>query len=728
MLARATACSVHGLAGVPVLIEADIANGLPNFTIVGLTDRAIQEARERVKASVRNSGFEWPQRRLTVNLAPAEVPKEGTGFDLGIAMAILCLTNRILRLEGLAFIGELALDGSVRPVTGVLPMARCLRVAGIRRLVVAEENAAEAALVESLEVVGVSSLARCVAHLDGSDPLPLAAPGPRAEVEETTDLSEVRGQEQAKRALEIAAAGGHNLLMVGPPSSCNRYNPSICERERRGDASARLTSEGATMTTAIYARISDDRADRAGVDRQLADCRALCKRKKWPVDTRHEYVDNSVSASQSGKVRPQYRAMMTAIEAGEVNRIVVYMVDRLYRMPRELEDLIDLAIAGKVEVYSTQSGEGIDLSSIDGATMARVVVALASGESRKISARVLRQQADRRAKGLHHGATRPLGYERVEGRFVPKPDEAAVIKAAMHSILGGMSLADVAREWTRLHVAHPQPSRKTGEMVYPWSATGVGLILHSPRNIGIITHRGVEIGAGEWVGIVDRDLYDRCMATFRQRRKRGIAPSRRGMLTGLIFCGECGEKMLRGRNARTQYYRCPGSGKAEANACGTVAITAQFVEDLTLAAVRERLSGKDFGLTETPRPQAVAKLHAIERQLRANDRKVESLTREWVDKPGGAFSASVRAFRLATEGLGRIQAKLTEQRDALLAASPTITYTGNVDALLEDWRSDRLTADQRHEIIAAVLGRITVAHVGRGKWPIETMTRRVTFG
>lgn len=215
-------CATHGLAGVPIRVEVDIASGLPNVTIVGLTDRAIQEARERVRSAVRNSGFEFPAHRVTVSLAPAEVPKEGTGFDLAIAVSILAADGLIPGSNGTALIAELALDGSLRPVTGVLPMARCLAASGVRDLIVAEANADEAALVNGLHVVPAESLFECVGILSGAGritrrrlaPALLPAPQPPG-----VDLSAVRGQGVAKRVLEIAAAGGHNVLMTGPPGS-----------------------------------------------------------------------------------------------------------------------------------------------------------------------------------------------------------------------------------------------------------------------------------------------------------------------------------------------------------------------------------------------------------------------------------------------------------------------------------------------------------------------------
>jgi magnesium chelatase family protein len=221
VIATAISCATFGLAGVPVRVEADLANGLPNLTVVGLTDRAIQEARERVRAAIRNSDFKFPAQRITVNLAPAELPKEGTGFDLAIALSILRAGGIGVELAGTGLLAELALDGRLCPVTGVLPMARCLAAHGVRRLIVADQNAAEAALVEGLDVFAAADLRTCVEHLAGGPRLVQTARGDS--VVDTTaprvDLATVRGQAQAKRALEIAAAGGHNLLMTGPPGA-----------------------------------------------------------------------------------------------------------------------------------------------------------------------------------------------------------------------------------------------------------------------------------------------------------------------------------------------------------------------------------------------------------------------------------------------------------------------------------------------------------------------------
>ena len=213
---------LHGITALPITVEAHLGNGLPAFHVVGLTDRAIQEARERVRVALAAVGRSLPARRITVNLAPAEMPKEGTAYDLPVALAVLEADGADLGLAGIAAVGELGLDATLRPVIGVLPMARALRAAGIGVLIVPAANAAEARLVAGLRVVGLPDLGSCLCWLQGDrtgDGYPGCADPVAADDGGAGDLAHIRGQPMARRAVEIAAAGGHNLLMLGPPGS-----------------------------------------------------------------------------------------------------------------------------------------------------------------------------------------------------------------------------------------------------------------------------------------------------------------------------------------------------------------------------------------------------------------------------------------------------------------------------------------------------------------------------
>jgi magnesium chelatase family protein len=218
-VARTLGCALWGLETALVTVEVDVSNGLPHFAIVGLPDTAVQEARERVRAAIRNAGFEFPLRRVTVNLAPAERRKEGTGFDLPIALAILRATGQLaVDPDGLC-LGELALDGALRPVRGAMPRVRRALAAGIQRTYVPIGNAGEAAALGA-ETIAFATLREAVSHFEGSTRIaPAVAPPPAGAPRWTADLGDIVGQETPKRALEIAAAGGHNLLLVGPPGT-----------------------------------------------------------------------------------------------------------------------------------------------------------------------------------------------------------------------------------------------------------------------------------------------------------------------------------------------------------------------------------------------------------------------------------------------------------------------------------------------------------------------------
>ncbi len=215
--------AVLGIEAFPVVVEADVANGLPNFFMVGLPDAAVRESRERIRAAITHSGFVFPHTRITVNLAPAEMRKEGPGFDLAIALAVLAAVGLVdeARLEKVMMLGELGLSGDIRPVRGALPVALLANRMG-KELVVQTSNATEVAVVPEVKVRAVSNLRQVVDWLNGKVDIPLETRKPINKVVLPTalvDFSTIRGHQTAKRALEIAAAGGHNLRMIGPPGS-----------------------------------------------------------------------------------------------------------------------------------------------------------------------------------------------------------------------------------------------------------------------------------------------------------------------------------------------------------------------------------------------------------------------------------------------------------------------------------------------------------------------------
>ena len=222
MYGRVIGVSVLGVRGYPVAVEAHIGRGLPSLTLTGQPGVTVQDARERIRPAVESAGLEWPLRRVVVNLSPGNLRKEGPGLDLPVAMGVLAASAQVPveRLGGYAFAGELSLKGGLVSTPGILSIAIAAARSGLRGVVVPAANATEAALVQGLEVVGAPSLAEAVAFLRGRwEPQVPNAAVAAGDDRHVVDLSEVRGQAQARRALEVAAAGGHNALLMGPPGA-----------------------------------------------------------------------------------------------------------------------------------------------------------------------------------------------------------------------------------------------------------------------------------------------------------------------------------------------------------------------------------------------------------------------------------------------------------------------------------------------------------------------------
>ncbi len=254
LLAKVCSCAVTGIDGFSVEVEVDISNGLPAFHMVGLAEVSVKESKDRVKTAIKNSGYSFPMEKVVVNLAPADVKKEGTGFDLPIAMAILQASGVIPleKVKEYLVSGELSLDGRLKPIKAVLPYALMAREKGFKGIIIPKENAAEAAMVQGIDVLPVTHLSQVVDFFSGfahipPHPFDLKATRHSGKFAEDIDFSDVQGQFHAKRALEIAAAGSHNILMTGPPGS----GKSMMAR-RLSTILPRLAFEEALEVTRIY--------------------------------------------------------------------------------------------------------------------------------------------------------------------------------------------------------------------------------------------------------------------------------------------------------------------------------------------------------------------------------------------------------------------------------------------------------------------------------------------
>jgi DNA invertase Pin-like site-specific DNA recombinase len=462
-----------------------------------------------------------------------------------------------------------------------------------------------------------------------------------------------------------------------------------------------------TGLTAIYCRISDDSTgEQAGVERQMKDCRTLTRAKGWPVVV---FRDDDISASKyTRKRRPAYRDMLARVRTGEIRRIVCWHIDRLYRQPKELEELIDLADSGAVQIVSVCSGQ-LDLSNSDGIAMARVQVAFAAKASDDMSRRIKRQKAEQRERGFPSGSRPCFGWI---DEMTPDPDQAALVGEAMRSILAGGSLSAICRSWNARGI-RPRGSAKT------WTGTRVRDVLANPRHAGLMTYHGEVVGDAAWPAIVDRETSERVRSVLAARgasyaRSHGPRGGKTTLLTSLIRCGRCGNGMWRANTNGNSAWRCPaGPGRpgcglsivAEPLEAKVTTAVFQIVDNVGLARLVADHGGDD------DHSSTVIALGVVERRI---DELAELYAVGEVDDRFAA--AANRRLRAEAEGL-RSRLARADRAHALLP------YAGRPGALRDAW--DGLSPEERRACVADAVIAVTI---GPGRGGPRFDSTRVTIG
>ncbi len=442
------------------------------------------------------------------------------------------------------------------------------------------------------------------------------------------------------------------------------------------------------MATAIYCRISEDRQDNAGVERQLADCRKLVE---GPAE---EFIDPSISAF-SGKVRPAYVRLLDAVRRGEINRIVCWKFDRLYRQPRELEHLLDLLKnmeeggGGRVTIQAVMVGP-IDLATSTGRTMARVVTAFANQASEDTRERVIRQKAQAKKDGKLLGGRTTFGWVNTTTQ---NPEQVVLLNKVVDNLLAGSSLNDEARRLNAEGVPTPQgrrDSKKTPETPVDWKPRW------TPQTVRFVVSNVRHIGT-----TIDAKKFKELQALLLRRSVYVRVPRRRSLLTGLVVCSLCGSTMVRtGSGPGRHAWRCPNPRDEEDKRCGKVSIGAEGLENLLVEATLLHADKGDLA-------------RIVKRMGKGGEQDRVMAELDKLNQRGDELSASFRSKRLPVAWFEKEVAALEADRRALTSSLARLTsgsviaaYASKPGALRASWTT--LTTDQQREIIRTVLGKIEV--------------------